>query len=342
MNALEGALTLLSGVTIVASAPFLPALAELFNQKDAGELHIAQDYVKDPRFFANSFRRKLEPLLAQAGEDLPYKSQIQLRKAEDLLIDRELILASKTGFRGIAISLGGARFANDSGSHDLWIRGQAEIGERFRCWTLAVDGDLDLGAGCRIKRWVDSGGTAVVGPGTQLGQSASAAELLLLHDRVTFQRLYAQPIVVVSTEENRGLAPPKVDDPLIDDHAFTDDNGLCFPHGCTIDHDIICSGNVRIGTGVRVTATIKAHGKVTILSGTTVDGNVISRAGIEIGDDCSITGNVFAEGDVTIGKHVTVGTAEAHKSVYSAGKVLLHPGVRVHGAIVAERGGTVA
>jgi hypothetical protein len=341
MNVLEGIFILASGITAAASAPFLPALAELFNQKDATELHIAQDYVKDPRFFANSFRRKMEPLLAQAdGTELPFKGQIKLRKAEDLLIDRELTLTSKTGFRGIAISLGNARFDKDSGSHDLWIRGRADIEDRFRCWTLAVDGDLSLGAGCRIRRWVDSGGTAVIGAGSQLGQSASAAEVLLLDTGIAFQRLFGQPVVVVSSEENGGSIK-KVGDPLIDDHAFTDDNGLCFPNDCTIDHDIICRGNVRIGARVHVNATIKAHGKITLLAGTEVDGNVISREGIDIGDDCVITGNVFAEGDVAVGKHVTVGTAEAHKSIYSAGKVVLRAGVRVHGAVISERGGTI-
>lgn len=340
ITALEGLATLLTGVTATASLPFLPAFAELWHQNDATELHIAQDYVKDPRFFAKSFRKKLEELTASAaGQPLPYKTVLKMRKAEDFLVDSELRRTSKTGYQGIAVSLGDAHFANDTGSHDLWIQGRADIGDRFRVWTLAVDGDAVMGEKCRVSRWIDSGGSLTIGPGTQLGQSASAVDVMLLSDGVKFTRLFANPIVVAESETPS--APASLD-PLIGDHAFTDDGGgLCFPNGCTIDHDIICRGNLRIGSATTVTADIKSHGDITIGGRTEIKGNVIARGSVEIGDDCTIHGNVFAEKGVSVGRRSTVGTFDFAKSIYAAGKIVLRGGVRVHGAVITERGGLV-
>lgn len=340
MNGLEGVLVLGAGVAALAAVPFVPSVIEMFRPRDAGELNVPQDYVKNPRFFAESFRKKIEPYVADVIDGpLPHVGQLQLRKPESITVDRRFALTPKTGLQGIAVSIGDATFAADTGAHDLWIKGDADIGDRFRVWSLAVDGELTLGERCRVTRWIDCATSAIVGDESTLGLSASAAEMLLLGNGVRFQRLYGQPIVVKWSSADR--LTPEPTEALLDDHAFTDRDGLSFPHDALIENDVVCEGGLRIGRRMVVRGNLKAAGNVRVLSHALIEGNIVSRSNVEIAEECTVLGDIFAEGDVSLGRDVTVGAYAANKSVYSAGKIVLGRGVRVHGAVIAEHGGIV-
>jgi len=324
------------GILLVA-VPFLPGVRELRRPRDAEPNRIDETFTRDPRFFGNSLREKLAPFLEGLPELPVVRLAVELRRPETLAVYTELHVPEGAHEDALVVALGAATLERGTRLEEMWIRGDADVGPGAQLRALACDGQVTLGAGARILRWLDVEGNLLAEAGSDLGLSASAAGAVRLSPGCTFRRIWGRPVFVRG--EPTETAP---DERLtIEDEVVWGRTRLSLPPGFTLDRDLVSLTEVRIGAGASVSGTIKAHGPIFLGEGARVRGHLISRKGVVIGRGARIFGNVFAEGDVELGPGAHVGRKGGTKTVYAGGRVRIGPGGAVLGWLIAERGGRV-
>jgi len=323
--------------------PMLPGCRELWRPRDNRPLEIDQNATMNPREPALAFRRGLASLVEVAASDLPFRAPGDGAGGRPYEIHRELHLAPGARTPALLIALGAAEVGDAATLGDLYVQGEARLGAAVRLRAVAADGDLVLGRDSSVENWIDTEGSAWIGPRCDLGRSASAVKSLTLGAGCTFRRLWGLP---VSTE---GPARPPAGgtaagpgEQRIDDALLWAGRRLTVPSGLTVERDLVVHGEVRVGAGNLIRGSIKAYGELHLDEGVRVEGNLICRRGIHIAGDATIRGHVYAEGDVAVGPGTRVGDATGFKTIYATGRIELAPDVLVFGWIVAERAGIVA
>lgn len=323
--------------------PFLPGIRELRRPKDDEPIRIDETFTRDPRYFGNALRQKLAPFLEERPPELPARMEIELRKPEILAVFDDLHVPEGAREDALAVALGAAAVGRDARLAETWVRGDAELESGAVVRALACDGQLTLGAGAKIQRWVDVEGHLLAEPGADLGLSASAAGVLRLSQGCAFRRLWGRPVFVRGepgqepAESQEAAAAPET----IEDEVIWGRRGLSLPRGFRLERDLVALTDVRIGPGATVLGTIKAHGSIDVGDGARIRGNLIARRGVTTGRNVRVAGNVFAERDVVLGPGTQVGRKGGIKTVYAAGHIRLEPAAAVLGWVIAERGGTV-
>ncbi|MGH2819190.1 MAG: hypothetical protein ACRDJ5_00905, partial [Actinomycetota bacterium] len=302
------------------------------------------DNAKDPRHFAQAFRALLDPHIEETEGPLPVRREIRLRRPEVLEVHEVLALADGESRTSIQASLGDAEIGAGVRLGELHIRGAARIGSSARLRGLACDGELELGSGSSIDRWVDAEGDAFIGSDCDLGVSASSAGVLRLGPGCVFQRLWGAPISTADFAEpgTLGSEPLPVEHPSLEDSVVWGRRWMSLPVGTLLQRDLVIHGDLHIARDCVIEGSIKAHGSIFMAEGVKVGGSVISRRRIHLSGGTEIEGNVFAERDLFIGPNTRIGRYGHHKSAYSSGVVTLSKGVLVFGWLFAERGGKVA
>jgi predicted acyltransferase (DUF342 family) len=327
--------------------PLVPGIRELIRPRDDRPLEIDLDATVDPRQEGRSFRESMAPLLARAGDAIPFRGPVDLEdpagKAYE--VHRDLLVPADGRSPALLVVLGKAEIGERARVNFLYVQGDARLGADSRVRSLAADGTLVLGPGCLVERWLDVEGAADVGARARLGHQASAAGRLRLGPRCVFRRLWGLPITTeaaLPTVERREAAAPAAAETTLDEVVMWSGRRLTMPRGFTLDRDLVVHGEVHVSSGNRVRGSIKAYGRLHLGSGAEVDGNLICRRSIQIDGPATIRGNVFAEGDIVIGPGTTIGQEGGFKSVYALGHVELAADVRVFGWVVAEGTGVVS
>lgn len=183
--------------------------------------------------------------------------------------------------------------------------------------AIACKGDLFLGKGTVVERWVDAEGILAAGDECELGMSASSLTKLVIGVNCRFTRLFA-PVIFFGEEVgepnetsnhwrviNVITAATKVvrNIKYVDDDV-TDDNGV-------------------------LDATIITKHNITVLNALSVKGHIRSHKNIHLGDDSTVFGNVFAEGEIYIGRNVRVyGSVFSQENIHvEAGSVIGQYGI---------------
>jgi predicted acyltransferase (DUF342 family) len=292
---------------LVLALPALPALREIRRPRDDGRLHIAEAYIRDPRWFGRSYREKLAPFVAAARGDDSVDEGIQLRTLEPTRWEPVVAIPPLERVHGITI---GDRIhvGHAAGIRDAYALAALTCDRDVVARTLTSDGDLFIGDGVTVLRWIDADGTIEVGAGTSLGVSASAVATVA--GAMTLLELDATP---GARQLGPGAAPDA--EPLV---VF---------------------GPLRIAAGTNIPGAVKVHGALTVEPGVRIAGTVIARGDITFAADVVVGGHVFSEANVHVGPRCRIGVSGGIKTLYAAGSLSLAGDVEVTGWVVAENRG---
>jgi hypothetical protein len=310
---------------VILALPAIPSMLEVARPKDDGRLDIPQAYVRDPRWFGTSFRRKLEPFVAAARERGPSRSELHMRTDEDVQWAPDLNIPGEERLRGIGIGLR-VNVGRGAGIRDAYALESLTVEPDVVARTLTSNATMSLGASVRILRWIDSDGPIDVGTGTDLGLSASGGERVTLADGVHFERVWGAPVAT----STKATAPLVQGDPA----ATVVDAKMVIG-----DKSVIVYGPARVAAGTRIPLHLKVNGPVELESGAHVEGNVIARGDVTVATNVTVRGHIFSEGTIRLGPGTRVAHAGIAKTVYAAGEVILANDVEVFGWVVAENGG---
>jgi cytoskeletal protein CcmA (bactofilin family) len=310
---------------LALAIPAIPAIREVARPRDDGRLHISEEYVRDPRWFGRAYREKLAPFVA-AAHGPAYSTNVRLRTDEETRWAPDLAIAAAERVRGIAVGdrvvVGRGASIRDAYALETLVC-EADVVAR----TLTSDGTLRIEESVTILRWIDADGAIDVGPGTNLGVSASGTVGVRLAAGVEFQRVWGQP---VSTHS-----------PAPEPFALPDTPGVrrVEQADCTTNAPLIVYGPLRIARDTRIAANVKVHGSLAVEPGVHITGTLIVRGDITFAARVTVDGHVFSEGDIRLGPGCRIGREGNIKTLYAAGRATIAGDVEVSGWVVAEDGG---
>jgi len=311
---------------LILALPAVPSMFEVRKPKDDGRLHIAEQYVRDPRFFGASFRAKLKPFVEEARGNGYGRAALQMRTEEDVRWAPDLQIPPDERLRGIGI---GERVTvgHGAGIRDAYALEHLDVENDVVARTLTSDATMHIGPNVQILRWVDSDGDITIDADADLGLSTSGGARVQLGDRVRFERVWGAPV----SSHTEVQAPFE----LNDRHAT-----IVNPDTSREGKPIIIYGPARVTAGTLVPSHLKVHGDVFIEPGVHITGNVIARGDVTFASNVSVGGHVFSEGDIRLGPASRVSRPGIAKTVYATGQVLLADDVEIYGWVVSENGGT--
>jgi len=311
---------------LVLLAPAIPTILEIVWPKDDVRLRISEQYVRDPRWFGNSFRAMLAPFVAAARGGGSYREDVKLRTDEETHWAPDLTIAPRERLRGITVGER-VRVGEGAGIRDAYALESLDVEPHVVARTLTSDGHLHIGDSVTILRWIDAHGDVTVGADTNLAVSASCGGRLTLGDRVRFERVWGMPMAS-RTAAAEPFSFVKGKEPV---HIGQVDVDAATP--------LILFGSARISRDTHIPSHVKVHGSLEIEPGVRIGGNVIVRGDVTFAADVGVRGHVFAEGDVRLGPGSRIGRSGGVKTVYAGGHALIANDVEVEGWVIADSGG---
>ncbi len=350
-------LLLFGSTALVALLPLLPAIAEWRRPSDVVPLRIDSQDALDPPFLARSFVTRLDAALA-AGEGRLGHSPIVEAPAQAAwpLDARERGAAASQRVwhaRGDAELPVGIKFFAEVAAHGvlrsatggvyraLWAGRQLVIAPESTLLRWAHGARVDVGAGCRLAGRVSADESITVG---------AATSFTLLHaPRVRFGSL-ATAASAASTASAAPAASAAAPDgvfrlglpkAVVWNAAAargTCDGPLAIDARRAWRGDLVCSGDLRLGTGCNVHGSLKSNRDIAIDSGSSVLGSVVAEGRITLGARCNVRGSVVSEMAVALGEGCVIG-APGHPATVAAPRIEVAPGVVVHGTLWAGTSG---
>jgi hypothetical protein len=320
--------------------PFIPGLQELAFGRDADPLRVDQGYSRDPRYLGKSLRKKIAPLLAEARPGT--RTRFLDRSKEFARVVEDYEASDGARIPDVLISRGSLRIGERGTFLDVYAANGIEIGAGSILRTAASDGDLKLGQGCMVERWLDANHGISVGRGSNLGLSTSAGGVLGLDEHTAFRRVFGSPVSVSAgpgtPPSPRNLPDVKTSTEKLGRELYEGERIVAI--GETVNADIIAKGNVELRPGCAVRGSIKSDADVVLSDDTCVYGSIVARGTVIVGDNCRVFGHIFAERAIRIGSWSIVGELERPKTVRALDTLTLSNGVRIYGWAIAENGGT--
>jgi predicted acyltransferase (DUF342 family) len=324
--------------------PFLPGISELVRKEDADPLYIAMDYIKDPRYFAKSFKQ----LLYQATDGFtaaPGTRDIRLSKKESLETtgSMNVLKAGEVNhllcIQGDLVTRGNFRFHKE-----VFVTGNVSMGPNDTIQVLAAGGNITVGTDVQLTRWLDADGDIDIGAGCNLGISASSGRKLRLSQNCFFRRLYGVPITTGSGEVptindfEPSLVPMELTSPEL---SFVRIKDRTIPPGTIMEKNVVFPQNVQIGCDSILKGNIKSYGKLVLEDNVTIDGNLFADDDITIGPGAEISGHVFSQKNVYISGGTIISRPDSIKSVVGKKSVRIEQNVTIYGYVTTEGEGTI-
>lgn len=308
-----------AGFLVLFALPLAPGLLEILRPRDNSSLNLNTGYSRNPRFFGDSMRAKVAPLLAEERTDFARRVPFLGRRGEYARIGEKIAIPRGKTTDEVLLAFDHLDARAGASFLDGYGIGSVKAGARARARTLLSDGDVRIGDGCTIGRWVDAGGTLSVGERCDLGRSASAQRVVLGRG-TRFARVFGTPI----TTAGCGVASDTRETQAVE------------------AGDIVDRESVRIADGRRIGGSVKSYGSLVIGAGAHIHGNAIARGNITIEPGARVDGHVFSEGRLAIGADVCIGTAGSNRTAYGALAVTIASGASIFGWLVSDGRGFVA
>ena len=294
-------LLLLAGVLAV----FAPALAEWLHPADTVALPIAAAYVEDQHRAAPAYRAwRAEHRPARASPYLYNDGYDDQADLAPMYADTDVSVPASTRLRAFY------------SEHQVWLE-----------------------PGVTVEDWVY--GRAVVAlADTYLSGSVEAAERVHLVSSAHFERLHA-PVVQFGPEVASAEAPyPLVLFETEATHSLRPlvTGTVVVPEGCLLDEDLVATGDLHLGAGVRVRGSVKAGGRLVLDRGAVVEGNAFAAGDLVLGPHARVYGVASSEADVYAATGVRVGLPD-RLATLTGEHLRVAPGVTVHGTVWARREG---
>lgn len=336
--------------------PFIPAISEWRNKKDAEPLRLVRDSQVDIRHFAFGFREFVESTFGTLLEACRESQKPERGVLEDgtpyLVVgegespdpsDNELVL-----------STGDLRLAgNTMFTAEIYSGGTVTGGEKNVLRAVLAENDINLGRDSTTIRWLHGGRSVNVEKGCVLYGRVSADESIRIEKDCCFERLHAPKIDFYDGEEmvdpvvrelqekpvvlNRFDITNEVEEAAGRWMVFGD---LEIPDGKIVENDLVVTGRVELGKGVCVKGSIKSRKEMHLDTGVVVEGSVVCERDIHIDSGCRISGLVLSERIIVIHSETTIGSREQPTTV-SGERIFIEPGVFACGTVWARLEGRV-
>ncbi len=321
--------------------PFLPGMKELFRPKDEKPLALNINFSKDYKYFGRSFQKILENGLGTKKITEPGEYTLFLSKPEKVrVVARERAEGNKTTDE-ILYVLGDFSSGNRAEFRkEIYVKGSCDIGERNTLRALYCEGDLVIGKGTVVIRWVDGDRDIEVKEGCRLGMSVVSPQRLDVAHDCSFSRMFGLPITTYQAQPPsipRDIQVKNISDTTM---VITKEE-IIMPPLTTIPRDLVTHQRVVLREKSFAKASIKSYRDIIIEQGSRIEGNLFSEGDVIIGAGCIILGNVFSQGRVEIGNGVHVGEKGQIKSVIGKKGVFLKGNVALYGYLMTEGEGKV-
>lgn len=355
------AISLFIGITLLLILlPFIPSLKELREKKDAEPLRVVSESQVDIRYFALRFTKFLKTKL---GAEMAACAESRT-PAEGHLEDGTPYLITPNGdtpfltekevhvqaAQRMILSCGDLRLPDQMMFlPEVFAAGSIHGGARCIYRAILAGESIALAAGTMSLRWVHAGGSIRIAEDAILYGRVSSDETIEMQGTCSFERLHAPRISfgnAANPAESRNGAPArrelKADSlpNLVDDSAgrWLYEHDLEIPPESHIRADLVCTGELYVGSGTRIEGSIKSREKLRIDPDVEITGSVVSGIDASIGGRCRIGGPVIAEGDVAIEPGSVIGTDRSLTTV-TAREIDIAGGVIVHGTVWAHTAG---
>ena len=318
---------------------FLPGWIEIKRKKDDKSMHINNNYVKDPEYFAKSFKK----LLLKRVKDLRAiedGQELELSKGEIINCPPQNIEPASGSYKHITLF----KQAVSIMPHSQFLKEmvclkQVQVGQGTLLRAGLCKEGCYLANQVQVIRWLDAK-KIVAGENCDLGISATAKEMLLLGKGCHFTRLYA-PIIKVGVDGVETVQATDLSFPKPAYNAFWDDS-KDIEEGKLYEVNIVKRhGDLVVKPGAIVTGSIKGYGKITIANQATVLGNVFGRKDIIIEAGARVWGDVFSNGMVEMWPNSSIGQSGKCKSLVTRDGIKLHQNSRIYGYVSTDGEGIV-
>jgi predicted acyltransferase (DUF342 family) len=331
------------------AVPLTPALLEVRRRADAAPIPI-QQHDGEIANFARSFRRYIEPLLAEL-EDCGTAGTIAEATLPDgrhaLLVASSPFAEKFEGSSNDPLVLFAARtvladslvFGADVYAADTLFAGKHEV---FR--ALLAEKDIFLGEGSQVLRWMHAEDSAYLERNCAAFGRLSAGHAIYMWPGCKFERVHAPRVATVWDESGFPLARTDVgspgsrlDRPL---RRWRVAGDFTLRPGEELQGNLVATSTVRLGDGCRVVGSIKSHGDTLVGAECEIDGSVVSTSCVRIAGECFVRGPVLAEEEVVIGPGAQIG-APGMLTTVSAPRIRIAPGTLIHGTLWPREKGSV-
>jgi len=333
--------------------PFVPGLFEVYRPRDRYPLPIDTIYTKDPRFFGISARRLLAEALDVDGV-APGVHEATLSRPESIEVRDDHALPRGTGQEAVLVARGTLEIgAGAACSREVYVRGEAKVGEGAELRALSCEGDVELAARVMLRRWLDADGNVAAGPDCVLGNSVAAGGRLTLADGVAFSRLYGSPVVTAGgvpggadaaeVEPERAPLYGDIDEiRTIEDlaHVFRGDTTVS--PGESFRRPLVVKGDLVVAAGASLPYAARVYGDLRVERGATIHGDAFVEGDVYLDEGAAVRGNVFSQARIRLAPGARVGRPDARKSLIGKTGVELGAGVVVHGYILTDGRGRVS
>jgi len=321
--------------------PFLPGFIELFRPKDEKPLALNMNFSKDYKYFGKSFQKILEDGLGTKHITEPGEYTLMLSKPEKVrVVERGRVSDQKTIDEILYVL---ADFTSGSDAEfrkEIYVRGSCKIGDRNTLRALYCEGDLVIGEGTAVIRWVDGDRDIEIKEGCRLGVSVASTKRLAVARHCSFSRMFGLPILTYKAKLPEILSEIRVKN-ISDTTMVISKEEIILPPRTNISNDIVTHQRIVFRGKSFAKANIKSYRDIIIEEGSRIEGNLFSERNVVIEAGCTITGNIFSQGQVKIGNAVQVGQEGKIKSVIAKKGVLVEGNVTIYGYIMTEGEGKV-
>ena len=324
---------------------------------------IDPDYVRIEDYFARSFRSKLTEWLrlpVQATE--PGGIRI-IRKGHELIrVSGALEHPCRSRLDDIQVVRGAFRCGPGcTFTREIYAYADASIGAETRLQAIAADGNLTLGAGVRVARWVDCVGDLEVGTNSVVGARATAGKLVRLCRGAQVGSAYAPVVSTALLDDTGDAGMPELPTPTLawpapvagtapggrsaglDAKRLSPLGPDCWLYSgdlkpsvaLRLNAKLVVKGNCFMPAGSVLEGDLKAHGRIVLGAHSVCMGNVISGRNIWFGPASRFRGVVHAGKELRLSAGVRGGTADARVAAFASERLALEEDVTVHGKLAS-------
>ena len=346
-------------------AHFLPSYRAWLSSRGERPTDIDPDYVRMEDYFARSFRSKMsEWLKLQVYQAMPDGTRVIRKGDERIRVSGTCEYPDKSKSDEILAVEGDFRCGTDcTFNREIHVRGNAFVGEGSRLQSIAVDGNLVLGAGVIVTRWADSAAEMEISSNAVVRARATSGTFIRMRRGARVGSAFA-PVVATSTRTGEDEVRPE--EPALGCLEIPGSSGATSkadagkqqgldPKGLHrlgpdswlyrsdlipraplhVKTRLVVRGDCVLPAGSIVEGDLKARGRIEVKQGSVCRGNVIADRDISFGPSSRFYGVVHTGRTLRLGRGVVGGDKGRKVAAYSAGILMLEEDVTVHGKVAS-------
>lgn len=335
---------LLLSLGVVMGLPFLPAVREWLQQRDAAPLIINPNHDGDIRYFAKTFRSLVDRrgAASQNADKNHAVANVQIFKSGKTFRNR---LQDSAAIQALPPIIATQPIDLPASYHlpcEVYSKDSVRSGRYNYFRAVLSDQDLVLRSHSVVTRWAH-GNKILIGPKSLILGRLSADKRIVIDPSCVFTRLSA-PLIQFARRTPASVRPRslrkahrkrnlrRLYPTLVKDGRWFITQNTRIPSNSRLDVDVIAYGDLVIGEGCHLTGSVKTYGRLLLESDIQVNGQLVSERSIAVGRRCTIKGPVVAERSIYLKADTTLGSGDSLTSI-TALRVRVSAGVRIHGSV---------